>query len=249
MHARFFVPGPYGTGDQISLPDLEAHHLTRVLRLGPGDRVRVFDGSGHEFDAVVADAGKTAVRVHVGESRIAAAEARVAVTVAHAVLKGDKMDAVVRDAVMMGAVAIQPIVTARSEVTPSTLERGRRRERWTRVAVSSVKQCGRAVVPAIAEPVPFALLVDALRQLALPQPAFMFVEPSTGSGALRLADADAVVPRETTIIIGPEGGWAPEEIEQAAAVARLITLGGRTLRADAMATVAMAALLARWQEF
>ena len=80
-------------------------------------------------------------------------------TLAQAVLKGDKMDDVVRDAVMMGVAAIQPIVTARSEVTRAALERGHRRERWQRVAVSSAKQCGRAVVPAVLEPVAFSTTV------------------------------------------------------------------------------------------
>ncbi len=62
-------------------------------------------------------------------------------------------------------------------------------------------------------------------------------------------DIDSVTPREATIAIGPEGGWTPEEVEQASSVCRLVRLGGRTLRADAMATVAMAALFTRWGDF
>ena len=249
MNPRFFVPGTYGSSDQIALPDDEAQHLTRVLRLGSGDAVRVFDGRGHEFDAIVASATKSAVRLQVGQSRQAATEPRVAMTVAHAVLKGDKMDDVVRDAVMIGAVAIQPIVTDRTEVTLSALERGRRRGRWSRVAVSSAKQCGRAVVPPVSDPISFDALVDALHQLSLPQPALMLVEPSAESGVRALADLEPTPPREATIVIGPEGGWTSKEVEQASSACRLLTLGGRTVRADAMAIVAMAALFAKWGEF
>jgi 16S rRNA (uracil1498-N3)-methyltransferase len=249
VNPRFFVPGTYGSGDEIALPDEEAQHLTRVLRLGGGDALRIFDGRGHEFDAIVATATKSAVRVRVGEPRHAASEPRVAITVAQAVLKGDKMDDVVRDAVMIGVAAIQPIVTTRTDVALSGLQRGHRRDRWHRVAVSSAKQCGRAVVPPVAEPITFEALVDALRQLSMPQPALMLIEPSAEGDALPLADLEPAIPRAATLVIGPEGGWTMSEIARGSAVARLLTLGGRTLRADAMATIAVAALFSRWQEF
>jgi RsmE family RNA methyltransferase len=105
------------------------------------------------------------------------------------------------------------------------------------------------VVPQVAEPIPFDALVEALRQLSFPQPALMFVEPSAESDGLSLADLDAALPREATLLIGPEGGWTTREIEQASSVCRLVRLGGRTLRADAMAIVATTALFARWGEF
>jgi 16S rRNA (uracil1498-N3)-methyltransferase len=172
----------------------------------------------------------------------------VAITIAVAALKGDKMDDVVRDAVMIGAATIQPIVTTRAEVSLSVLERGRRRERWARVAVSAAKQCGRAVVPQVREPIEFAGLVDALRALTLPQPALMLVEPSADASASAVTEVDPTPPREATVVIGPEGGWTPAEVEQGAAVCRLVRLGARTIRADAMAIVAIAALFTLWRE-
>jgi 16S rRNA (uracil1498-N3)-methyltransferase len=250
VNARFFVPGTYGAGDRIELPTDEAQHLTRVLRLRDGDPVRIFDGRGHEFAATIATVAKSGVTVVVGASHPPVAEAHIAITLAQAVLKGDKMDDAIRDGVMIGATAIQPIVSARTEVTLAALERGQRRERWGRVAVSSVKQCGRAVVPAILAPMTLDDLLDALGQLTLPQPAIMLVEPSAAAdGVQSLADLDPAPPREATLIIGPEGGWTPQEVERAAAVCRLVKLGGRTLRADAMAVVAMAALFTRWGEY
>jgi 16S rRNA (uracil1498-N3)-methyltransferase len=249
VNPRFFVPGMYGAGDRVALPDDEAQHLTRVLRLRAGDALRVFDGRGHEFDATVATAAKSAVSVDVGEPRTAATEAAVTITVAHAVLKGDKMDDVVRDAVMIGAAVIQPIVTARTEITLAALARGRRRDRWSRVAVSSAKQCGRAVVPPVAEPISFQACIDAIGHGSLPRPSLMLVEPLAHGDAQGLAALDPAAPLEATIVIGPEGGWATEEIAAASAVCQLVRLGGRTLRADAMALVAVAALFERWGEF
>ena len=132
--------------------------------------------------------------------------------------------------------------------TLAAVARGRRVERWQRIAVASAKQCGRATVPPILEPRLFSDVPAALGRLALPGPGLMFVEPSAAGGAIALGDLDSAAPHETTVLIGPEGGWTPEEIELASAACRLVTLGSRTLRADAMAVVAMAALLTRWRE-
>lgn len=261
MHVRFYGPDAERDGDLVELPEEEAQHLTRVLRLKVGAAVRVFNGRGGEFDAVVHALGKSSVkrsvkssgkigaRVRIGAARAAAAEARVAVTLVQAVLKGDSMDEVVRDAVMMGVAAIQPIVTARSEVTPASIRRGHRRERWQRIAVSSAKQCGRAVVPAVLEPRAFEAATVSLADLTLPGPGLMLVEPSASADALGIGDLDAAPPRETSVLIGPEGGWAAEEIDRGSTTCRLVTLGHRTLRADVMAVVALAALFAVWKEF
>lgn len=246
---RFYAPAAETTGDLVDLPDDEGGHLTRVLRLKPGAPVRVFDGRGREFEAVVESTARGRARVRLGAARAAAPEPRVAVTLAQAVLKGDRMDEVVRDAVMMGVAAVQPIVSARSETTLAALQRGRRRERWARVAIASAKQCGRAIVPPVLEPRAFPDAVAALTQLSLPGPGLMFVEPTAADGMQTLAELGAAPPRETTVVVGPEGGWEAGEIERAAAACRLVTLGGRTLRADAMAIVALAALYAVWKEF
>ena len=248
VHARFHVPDAERTGDVVALPHEEAQHLIRVLRLKVGAAVRVFNGRGAEFDALVSAVSKDSAQVRIGAGRDAVREARVAVTLAQAVLKGDKMDEVVRDAVMMGVAAIQPVVATRSEITLASLERSHRRERWHRVAVSSVKQCGRAVVPAMLEPRAFGVVAASLAEMTLPGPGLMFVEPSSPADAIALGDLDATPPRETTVLVGPEGGWTPEEIERGATACRLVTLGSRTLRADAMAIVALTALFALWRE-
>lgn len=249
MSPRFYVPDAERAGDVIPLPDEEAAHLTRVLRLKAGAAIRIFNGRGAEFDARVEAVVRGRAHVRVGAPRDPAAEPRVAVTLAQAALKADKMDDVIRDAVMMGVAAVQPVVTARSEVTLAALRRGRRRERWERIAIASAKQCGRATVPRILEPRPFAETASALAHMTLPGPALMFVEPSAAEGTLTLGELAVAPPRETTVVIGPEGGWTAEEIERGSSVCRLVTLGARTLRADAMAIVALAALFAAWKEF
>jgi 16S rRNA (uracil1498-N3)-methyltransferase len=242
---RFHAPGAR-IGQTLALPDDEAAHLTRVLRLKPGAPIVVFDGRGNEFDAAVERAGKAEVLVRIDGPRSApAVEPRVAVTLVQAVLKGDKMDDVVRDAVMMGVAAIQPVITTRAEVTLRSVRNGARRERWERIAVSSAKQSGRAVVPQVLEPIEFEELVEP----GSIGSAFMLVEPSATDRVMPLAYLDAEPPGEAAIIIGPEGGWTPDEIDASSNVAHLVTLGSRTFRADAMAVIAMAALFTLWKEY
>ncbi len=244
MNARFYAPDASATGDEVRLPDDEARHLTRVLRLSTGDRVCVLDGRGHEFDAVVIEALKSRVTVRLGSPREPAREPRVAITLAQAVLKGDKMDAVVRDAVMVGAAAIQPIVTARTEIGLAALARAGRRDRWQRIAVSSAKQCGRAVVPPVFEPIDVATLLEKENTSDL---MLLFAEPSAGS-ATPLRSLEAIAPATATIVVGPEGGWTPEELSRGNAC-QFVRLGHRTIRADAMGLLAIAALFAVWREY
>ena len=248
VHARFYAPAAQTTGDVVELPAEEGEHLTRVLRLMTGAEVRVFNGRGLEFDAIVGTTSRSSVQVRLVAARAPATERDVGIMLAQAALKGDKMDDVVRDAVMLGVASVQPIVTMRSEVNLQTIVRGHRQDRWERIAISSAKQCDRATVPAIQAA---ASLPEALRgigQMTLPTPAFMFVEPGASTQSRSLADVPTVAPREATVLIGPEGGWTPAEIEEASSACQLVTLAGPTLRADAMPLVALTALLTHWRQ-
>jgi 16S rRNA (uracil1498-N3)-methyltransferase len=249
VHPRFFAPEAQTSGELITLPDEEAQHLTRVLRLGAGATVRVFNGSGDEFESVVEAAAKDVVRVRLGNPRDPAPEASLQVTLAQAVLKADKMDDVIRDAVMIGAKAIRPVLTARTETTAAVIEKGRKRDRWERIAISAAKQSGRAVVPSILEPVTFEELIDFLLHKWLAGPSIMLVEPGAAKAAVTFSELTVEPPTAVTVVIGPEGGWTPQEVEGAGVVCRLVTMGGRTLRADAMGLIAISAVYSRWKEF
>ena len=245
MH-RFFAPALDPGDEMVTLPRDEAEHLTRVLRLGVGDTVAVFDGRGREFLARVAGAVRRDVSVQLMSRVEPAAEPGVHLTLVQAVLKGEKMDDVVRDAVMLGAAAIQPIVTKRTEVTVASL-RGARVDRWRRVALASVKQSRRAVVPEIRTPFTLETYLDeppaAVR--------LMLVEPGA-SGAADAAEPvsalrGAPLPADAAVLVGPEGGWTEQECQAARERGvRLVTLGHRTLRADAVPIAAISVLQFIW---
>jgi 16S rRNA (uracil1498-N3)-methyltransferase len=242
---RFHVPDLDPAAARVALPPDEAHHLAHVLRLGAGDEVEIFDGRGSLWRAKVVEAGKRGVAVAPLRPALPAREARVRMVLAVAVLKGQKMDAVVRDAVMLGAAAIQPLVTARTDVSLSALRRGDRVERWRRIAVASVKQCGRAVVPTVHEPLAFRHYLS----LAGAGTRIMCVEPSVADWVPPIGEIPDEMPASADVLVGPEGGWTIEEVTAASEAGVLLaSLGSRTLRADAVPLVALTALLARWGE-
>ena len=244
MRPRFHAPDLHASAARVELPEDEADHLVRVLRLGVGDDVDVFDGRGGLWRAEVVEAGKHAAAIRLVSPLAPARELGTPVALVMSVLKGDKMDDVVRDATMLGVTAIRPVVSERSETSLAALARGNRPARWQRIAVSSVKQCGRAVVPEIQPPVPLEWYWKEPSKGA----RMMCVEPSA---TLTEIAAVQTVPKPLAaeVIVGPEGGWTVTEVAAAhQSGAILMTLGARTLRADAVPIVALTALLTTWRE-
>lgn len=206
----------------IELDDGEARHLRDVLRLSVGDEISVFDGLGGEMQATVNSVEKRSVRVSVGKQITPASpESPLRLTVASAVLPGDKYDLIVQKMVELGAIRFVPLVTVRTEV--SLKAASQRLERWRRIAFEASKQCGRAFVMQVAE---IALLETVLE----------------GQNALLFSERDGTkLPEEVgspdlTVVFGPKGGWDDEELRAAEDFgATVVTFGGRVLRAETAA--------------
>jgi 16S rRNA (uracil1498-N3)-methyltransferase len=243
MTPRFYAPDLKPADGSARLPPDEAHHLLKVLRLGQGEMVVVFDGRGGEWQARIVTAGRGGVEVSLLEPVLSRAPA-VPLTLVQAVLKGPAMDDVIRDCTMVGVAGIQPVLTARTTVKASTLEAAP--ARWRRLALASAKQCGAARLPVIQDVTSFS---DWLKRVP-PQPAFILVEPSVAVAPLTVRQlASRPVPAEATLLVGPEGGWTEEECDRAiSAGCSPLSLGRMTLRADAVPIAAAAALLAIWDE-
>jgi 16S rRNA (uracil1498-N3)-methyltransferase len=224
------------------LAEDEARHLSQVLRLGAGDEVTVFDGAGREFRARVERVARDSAELSLLNESAAAAEPAVRLTLAQAVLKGDKMDDVVRDATMMGVTAIEPLVTAH---TVAHMKPGGAPERWRRIAIASAKQCRRAVLPSIGEGIRFE---DWFARDGAEMKVILIEPVAARSGApADSADLGRSAPRSASLLVGPEGGWSGEEIQRAVRAGYLpLTLGRRTLRADAVPVVAISVLQYRW---
>jgi len=236
---RFHAPAIDGVEPIVALPPSEAHHLVRVLRLGPGAPVHVFDGRGREWiGRVHAVTGSTA-SVVMDQEIEPVPEPDASVTLGTGLLKGDQMDAVVRDATMLGVRRIVPIAAAHVAVPRKAWPPGGARERWERVALASVKQCGRAAVPEIGSVSGLTPLLDESRGGWI----VMCVEPAHALGSRMSSLAGEPRPSSVLLLTGPEGGWSDGEVREARhAGARLVHLGPRTLRAESAPIVALSAL-------
>jgi len=240
MLPRFLATSMDVSASLAQLDADEARHLAQVLRLAVGDEVAVFDGVGREFRARIERIARDGAELRLIEEVSAAPEPAVRLTLAQAVLKGEKMDDVVRDATMIGVSAIEPLVT---DHTAAHMKAGRAPERWRRIAIASAKQCRRAVVPAIGVGSAFAdFLASDRASLRL-----LLVEPSASVEGHPPSTVAGDRPDAASLLVGPEGGWSAHEIQAAVSAGCIpITLGRRTLRADAVPIVAIGVLQFIW---
>ena len=243
MSLRRFYANPDAfrpTPGQVLLSEEESRHLRDVLRLRAGDEARVFDGVGKEFACVVLDAGgrKDAARLAVRAAvEPPSPEPPVFITLAAALLKGEKFDLVVQKAVELGVGLIKPLLTKRADVRlRDERDAAKRVGRWGRLALEAAKQSGRARVPTVDAPQAFETKVAAER-VGVDILPLMFAE--RGGGGLNELPRRDEPPANVTALVGPEGGWDDEELELARAHGwHVVTLGGRTLRAETAAITA-----------
>ena len=242
---RFYAPpGAFTPGiDSVDLASGEARHLRDVLRLKPGDEVYVFDGAGKEFQCRVEESRRDAAQLKViSEVEPARPESPLRLTLAVALLKGEKFDLVVQKATELGIAQVLPVVTKHADIRlRDESDAAKRVARWQRIALEAAKQSGRAVVPQVDSPIVFGSLIQTAASDGA-MPCLMFSEREGQSLPEAAKDLPAKVSR-ITALVGSEGGWANEELEAARDAGwAIVTLGGRTLRAET-AAITVAALI------
>lgn len=229
---RFFAPPTAVSLDDsaIQLDQAETRHLRDVLRQRAGDEVFVFDGQGREFRCLVLETtAKTGVLQLIEPVEPASRESPLHLTLAVALLKGEKFDLVVQKATELGVTRIVPVLTERSDVRLANPGAAAKRvERWNRLSLEAAKQSGRAFVPLCEEPADLTAIIKGAGSTGA---RFLFTE-CDGSG---FGESGPPI-SEATALVGPEGGWADEELALAAEHGwTLVTLGGRILRAETAA--------------
>ncbi|MBK9163977.1 MAG: 16S rRNA (uracil(1498)-N(3))-methyltransferase [Acidobacteria bacterium] len=229
---RFYSPTENFAEGQARLDAGETHHLRDVLRLGVGGAVNVFDGEGQEYEAEIASVTKREAMLRIVRSvEPSALESPLDLTIAAAVTPAEKFDLAVEKAVELGVRRLIPLITNRTEVKASAATR--RLERWRRIAFGAAKQCGRAVLMKVDEPIAFSEVFDRAEDGRV----ILFSE----LGGEKIEDIPSGVP--LTLIYGPKGGWADAELELAETKkAAVVTLGGRILRAET-AAIALTAII------
>jgi len=230
---RLYVDAPLAAGASVALEQAQAHYLTHVLRLKAGQGVLLFNGRDGEWHASLAAAGKRTVTLAVADQtrpQTAAADLHYL----FAPLKSARLDYMVQKAVEMGVSRLQPVLTQHGQVSRINLERMRAN------AIEAAEQCGILSVPEIAEPAALSRLVAQW-----PPGRWLVFCDEDAEAADPLAALQAVPrPAPLAVLIGPEGGFAPDEralLLKLPQVTRL-SLGPRILRADTAAVAALAVI-------
>lgn len=235
---RVFIDLPLDGIIETALPEAPAHHLLRVLRLRPGARVHLFDGSGLEYPAQILAAGQRGeCRVRLDPPTTPRVESNLAITLFQSVARGDRMDWCIQKATELGVARIQPVISDRTEVRLDAKRAEKRRQHWQQVAVSAAEQSGRVRIPAVALPADLAdLSTDATLKL--------FLDPRAETGMTELQVAPD---RNCALVIGPEGGLSDAEVGRLRARGfNGLRLGPRVLRTETAGPVAIAVLQARF---
>jgi 16S rRNA (uracil1498-N3)-methyltransferase len=233
MTTNFFAPPSAFRGQRVVLPDDEARHVCSVLRAEAGDEIVVVDGEGGWHRVRIDHAAPEQVVGTVEETRTEVGEPEVDVTVGMGMLtKRDRFETFVEKAVELGAARIVPLSTRHTEQTSV------RPNRLRRIMVAAVKQCRRSRVPALAEP-------QSLDELCADATAERRLLCHGGDGAAPLGSAaEAADGDDVLLLVGPEGGFADEEVERARSAGCVpVHLGARRLRAETAGIAALTRVL------
>ncbi len=258
---RFYCDLPLAPGHLVELPDAVARHAVGVLRLRAGEAVVLFNGDGAEYHGVLENCGGKGASVRLVSRQEPERESPLLVHLAQGISSGERMDYTLQKAVELGVSAIQPLTMRRTVVRLSADKAIKRRAHWQGVVNSACEQCGRNVLPPVAEIQEFVAWVRS----QIPSPPAPLIEPlpfgipPAGEGSLRLLldpEGDLCLrdlPPPTSPILllaGPEGGFDPAERKLAhAAGFHGLRLGPRVLRTETAALAALAAMQAVWGDY
>lgn len=245
---RFYATPDSIDGSIVTLSADETHHLMHVLRMTPGDPAFVFDGCGNEYKCSFRSFRDTYAQLEIeGAALDDTVESPVDLTLAQALAKGEKFDFIIQKATELGVSRIVPLLTRYADVRLDDQKTSRRVDRWRRISLEAVKQCGRRKLVEITAPstVPaFIAAASSSSQKAdgLPSVAkgTLLVFSERGGVALAEALPKALKSSPLVAFIGPEGGWSDDELELLNGFGcKSVTLGPRVLRTETAAIVAV----------
>lgn len=235
---RFFLLDGAPVSGSITLTGQQASHA-RVLRLRPGDAVSVCDGAGTDYDCTVAELTSDRLVLTVLDQAPSASEPRLQTSVYMAFAKSDKLEHVIQKATELGACEIVAFPSARCVSRPDDRSLAKKLDRWQKIAASAAEQSGRGRIPAVRVVSSFAAALAEAAQCDFS--ALLYENERAVTFRSRIGDG---VFATAAILTGPEGGFEPSEVKEAAAAGLAIcTLGPRILRCETAPLCALTALM------
>lgn len=236
--SRFFVPiENIGDSDVIITDKNDIKHISKVLRLGEGDKIEISDGSEWEYSAVIESVQPDEVLAKIVDKQKFAKEPETMVTLYQGVPKGSKMDFIVQKCVELGVNSVVPVFMSRTVVVEKG-NFGKKIDRWQKISDEAVKQCGRGIIPEISSQVDFDGMLAELGDYDLILFPYENEDNYSIKDCLRNLEE---IPVTVAIVIGPEGGFSDMEADKLVEIgAEKVTLGKTVLRTETAGMVALA---------
>jgi 16S rRNA (uracil1498-N3)-methyltransferase len=248
---RVYIDGELSPGSIVDLAKDTASHLAKVLRARSGDQIVLFNGDGREFSGAIEAVRGSRVSASIGAARTVDRESPLKITLVQCVPRGDRMDFIVQKATELGVARIVPVLSQRSVVRLDEGQAASKQAHWQAVAVSACEQCGRNRLPSIESAQSLLNYLGAMAPLgAAGADLRLVLEPERAEqapGTLRSSQLGGDAFSIAAIAIGPEGGFAPEELEafDLSSFSRA-SLGPRVLRTETAAISALVMLQTRF---
>lgn len=240
---RFYCPATLPATGLFELPPAAAHHAHRVLRLRVGDAVQIFDGAGHACDATINSISGKHVDLNITRTCRAQSQATLHIVLAQAMTSSEKMDWIVQKATELGAAEIQPVQTQRSVARLSQERAEKRAEHWRGVVIAACEQSGRNDLMQVHAPLELSHWLASARTSV----GRKFILLPDGALALHAQEKPE---GPVTLLIGPEGGFSPDETIMAKQAGFIpVLLGPRVLRTETAALAGITALQMLWGDF
>lgn len=237
---QFFVEDWQVADSSVTIEGSDVNHIRNVLRMKAGEKVRISTSSGKNYFCRLSEIGEAMVQADILEELSEGTELPNKIYLFQGLPKGDKMELIIQKAVELGAYEIIPVSMKNCVVKLDAKKAENKVRRWQEIAKSAAKQSKRSLIPEIRTPLTYRQAVEAAKELDV---VFIPYENERGMAATREAVEQLKAGQSIGIFIGPEGGFAPEEIELAKKEGmQLISLGKRILRTETAGLAALAVL-------
>jgi 16S rRNA (uracil1498-N3)-methyltransferase len=242
---RFFVDREAvdGHGGRIVIGGGDAFHIARSLRMAEGESVTVCDGEGTDYVCRLSEIRDERCVCEILSSSASRSEPPFSATVFQALVRGERMDTAVMKSVEFGARSVVVFESSRCVVRGTRSEQ--KPQRWRRIASEAAMQCGRGVIPDVSGPIGFGAALSAASEAELA----LFCYEKEDTNLLGTLLKGRAGPSTVSVVVGPEGGFSPEEAEAAAAAGLIpVSLGRRILRTESAAAFALAGLCCAYEK-